>query len=200
MNNAFSRKSVSFNSVDDQKDFRQLVEVNNTYLLQIAINLLKSKELAEEVVSDVFISIWENRHRLKDIQNLKAYMIKCVKNSCINHLRNNRLINHISIDSFTEFSLSENSNSNSEHQETTDQIHNAIKRLPPRCRLAFLLVKVNNLRYSEVAIIMNISEKTINNHLVSAVKKIKESMGLKNKRPGITTNKIIQEKRRKTIR
>jgi RNA polymerase sigma factor (sigma-70 family) len=145
MNNAFSRKSVFFNSVDYQKDFRQLVDVNTSYLLQVAINLLKNKELAEEVVSDVFISIWENRQRLKDIQNLKAYMIKCVKNACINPSQSNRLY----IDSHKEFSFLENSTCNIENRDAAKQVHKTVNRLPNRCRLMYLLVKVNNLKYNK---------------------------------------------------
>jgi RNA polymerase sigma-70 factor (family 1) len=182
MNDAFSEKSVFFNSIDERKDFSQLVEINTSFLLQTAMNLLKNKELAEEVVNDVFISIWENRYRLTEIQNLKAYLRRCVKNACINQLRASRSGNHISIDSFEEFPYSE-TNSHSEHLDAAQQIHDAINQLPPRCRLAFSLVKVNGMRYSEVAIIMNISEKTVNNHLVFAVKKIKESLGVNAREP-----------------
>jgi RNA polymerase sigma-70 factor (ECF subfamily) len=66
-------------------------------------------------------------------------------------------------------------------QETVNLIYQAIEKLPPKCKLAFTLAKVNGLKYKEIAEIMNVSEKTVNNHLVNAVSKISEILSITKK-------------------
>ena len=65
--------------------------------------------------------------------------------------------------------------------ETINQIYSAIEKLPPKCKLAFTLAKINGLKSKEIAEIMNVSEKTVNNHLVNAVIKISEILMLSKK-------------------
>ena len=65
--------------------------------------------------------------------------------------------------------------------ETLQQIYKAIEMLPAKCKLAFTLAKINGLKHKEIAEVMDVSEKTVNNHLVSAVKKITEMLGVEKK-------------------
>jgi hypothetical protein len=119
MNNAFSKKSVFCNNLYNQKDFRQLDVEKASYLLSIATDRLNKKELAEEADLNVSISIWGNSHRLKNIQNLNAYTLQFLNNSCIDHLQCNPF--YISIGSFKEFSYSENSTCTFEFKESESE-------------------------------------------------------------------------------
>ncbi len=167
----------------DQKKFRQLMELTSDELLWFAIGFLKNKEIAEEIVSDVYVNIWNNRAQLEKINNLRSYLFISVRNGCLSHLRKIKNEKTISIDSVNEFSFLpvEAPEDSLAEKETIEQIYAAIETLPCKCKLAFTLAKINGLKYKEIAEVLEITEKTVNNHLVLAVKKISELLNVTKK-------------------
>ncbi len=174
MVNSFINKSLI--AQGDQRKFKQLMELTADELLLFAMGFLKRKDIAEEIVSDVYVKIWENRAELETIKNLKSYLFICIKNGCLTHLRKEKKGKIISIDEFEDFHFLpvESPENNYIDSETTKQLYQAIEKLPPKCKLAFTLAKINGLKYKEIAEVMGVSEKTVNNHLVMAVKKLTE--------------------------
>ena len=167
----------------DQRKFSQLMELTSEELLWFAIGFLKNKEIAEEIVSDVFVNIWNNRADLEKIINLKSYLFICVRNGCLSHLRKVKNEKIISIESVNEYSFLpvEDPEDSLIEKEIIEQIYAAIETLPCKCKLAFTLAKINGLKYREIAEVLEISEKTVNNHLVLAVKKITELLNVSKK-------------------
>jgi len=167
----------------DQKKFSQMMELTSEELLWFAIGFLKNKEIAEEIVSDVYVNIWNNRAHLEKINNLKSYLFVSVRNGCLSHLRKVKNEKIISIDSVNEFSFLpvEGPEDSLIEKEIIEQIYAAIETLPCKCKLAFTLAKINGLKYREIAEVLGITEKTVNNHLVLAVKKITELLKVSKK-------------------
>lgn len=162
----------------DQKKFRQLMELTSDDLLCFAIGFLKNKEVAEEIVSDVYVKIWNNRTQLESILNLKSYLFICVRNGCLSYLRKVKNEKIISIDSVSEFQFVQVEGPENDliEKEKIEQIYAAIETLPCKCKMAFTLAKISGLKYKEIAEVLGITEKTVNNHLVLAVKKITETL------------------------
>jgi len=167
----------------DQRKFSQLMELTSEELLWFAIGFLKNKEIAEEIVSDVFVNIWNKRADLEKIINLKSYLFICVRNGCLSHLRKVKNEKIMSIESVNEYSFLpvEDPEDSLIEKEIIEQIYAAIETLPCKCKLAFTLAKINGLKYREIAEVLEISEKTVNNHLVLAVKKITELLNVSKK-------------------
>lgn len=167
----------------DQKKFRQLMELTSDELLWFAIGFIKNKEIAEEIVSDVYVKIWNNRDQLDKILNLKSYLFTCVRNRCLSHLRKVKNEKIISIESLNEFSFIqvEAPEDSLIEKEIIEQIYAAIEKLPCKCKMVFTLAKINGLKYKEIAEVLDITEKTVNNHLVLAVKKITELLNVTKK-------------------
>lgn len=167
----------------NQKKFGQLMELTSNDLLWFAIGFLKNREISEEIVSDVYVSIWNNRSQLESIINLKSYLFICVRNGCLSHLRKVKNEKIISIDSVSEFNFVRVEGPENDYieKETIEQIYAAIETLPCKCKLAFTLAKINGLKYREIAEVLGITEKTVNNHLVLAVKKITELLNVSKK-------------------
>ncbi|MCG6189218.1 RNA polymerase sigma-70 factor [Maribellus maritimus] len=178
-------KNKSLIASGDQKKFRQLMELTSDDLLIFAIGFIRDKETAEEIVSDVFVKIWNNRKALLKVKNIKSYLFISVKNGCLSHLRkSSKNKNIISIDEFEDFKFLPVEGPLEDdliEEETVNLIYNAIDKLPPKCKLAFTLAKINGLKYKEIAEIMDVSEKTVNNHLVNAVNKISEILSISKK-------------------
>lgn len=157
-----------------QHAFGQLYMAFMPNLLQFAQSIIKSRELAEEIVSDVFIKIWQNRIGLADIENFRMYLYKSVKNTSFNYLSRHFRKNTVSLDemSLTISTLTYNPEQLMITSEVVNKINNTIKLLPPRCKLIFKLVKEDGLKYTEIAQLLNISVKTIDSQMSIAVKKI----------------------------
>lgn len=178
---SYDRKCIKLIARGDQKQFRQLMESTSDELFLFALSFLRKREIAEEIVSDVFVKTWQNRSELEKIKNLKAYLFVSVKNACLSQIRKDKKDKIVSIDGLEDFWFIPVEGPENEYidKELLEQINKAIDKLPPKCKLAFTLAKINGMRYREIADVMNVSEKTVNNHLVYAIKKISEILGIK---------------------
>lgn len=169
---------------NDQQAFAQLYMVYVQPLLQFARTIIKTKELAEEIVSDVFVKIWQNRRNLTGVENLRLYLYISTKNTALNYLSRHFRKEVISLD---EMSMSMPAVTYNPEQllitsEAVKRIEYEINRLPARCKLIFKLVKEDGLKYNDVARLLNISVKTIDNQMAIAVKKVSSAINFELKK------------------
>ena len=159
---------------EDQQAYKELFTSLYSYLYHFAWNFVKSKQLSEEVVSDVFIKVWEKRKSLEKVYNLKVYLYVATRNISLNYLEKKEHTNFADIEDFSA-NLKSNYSDPEQLLITSDMmmlINKAILQLPPRCRLVFKLVKEDRMKYKEVAEILHISVKTVENHVAIALRKI----------------------------
>ena len=159
---------------------KALEELHHRYyfpLLGFVDAMINHREAAEEIVNDVFIIIWKRREKLQFVRNPEVYLFVCAKNEALKYLQSRR-ITFAGLDELPDvaFSLERNPEDILISAETLQHINKAIAALPPRCRMIFRLVKQNNLKYREVAEVLDLSEKTVENQLVIALKKISGSL------------------------
>jgi len=159
---------------DDTFAYKELFVSFYNPLLRFAITLVKSKEQAEEVVSDVFINIWEKRKRINSIGNLKVYLFIAVKNTALNYLsRQNKNLTDSVDEAGIEFtSIYFDPEQLMVTAEMVARIKDAIEQLPPKCKLIFKLIKEEELKYRDVAEILGVSIKTVESQITIALKKI----------------------------
>ncbi len=176
--NEIKELQLKISADGDQHAYAQLYLAYMPYLLRFARSIIKNNELAEEVVSDVFIKVWQNRAELGRIDNLKLYLYVSAKNTALNYLSRHFRKDIISLE---EMSLNISMGTYNPEQllitsEAVKKINQEIQKLPPRCRLIFKLVKEDRLRYNEIAKLLNISVKTIDNQMAIALKKISSAI------------------------
>lgn len=179
-----NQKQISLIANGNQKAFTELMNITSGELLNFATGFVRKKEEAEEIVSDVYVKIWEKRKELINIKNIKSYLFISVKNGCLSYLRKSSTLHFISIDEFKDFHFQPVDSFENDiiNKESLNQIYSAIEKLPPKCKMAFTLAKIHGLKYKEIADIMGVTEKTVNNHLVFAVQRITQSLHIeKNK-------------------
>ena len=156
------------------RSYEKLYQLMFDPLHKFSFSIVKSGEAAEEIVSDVFIKLWQIRGRLIEIDNLKVYLFTITKNFSINyihkHYKNIPFSIHdmeiepvVSAGNPEELCIS---------AETMNRIRQAILDLPPQCRLIFQLVKEDGLKYREAADVLHISVLTVRNQLAIAIRKI----------------------------
>jgi RNA polymerase sigma-70 factor (family 1) len=166
---------------DDEPAYREIFFTFYKALVRFATTLVSDKQSAEEVVSDVMMKVWEMRKTLSSIENLRVYLYVSTRNTSLNYLSKQRKNSVVSLSSLNiDFpSPTLNPEQLMMTAEMVRRIHQAINALPPRCKLVFQLVKDDGLPYKDVAQILNISIKTIDNQLAIALRKISEAINLK---------------------
>jgi RNA polymerase sigma-70 factor (ECF subfamily) len=164
---------------DDHGAYKQLYELYYHRLFQFAYSITRSKESAEEIVSDVFIKIWLKRKTLAEISNKHLYLYISIKNQSFNYLAKNRKNETFSLDEcVVEIqSIYFDPEQLLITEEMLKRIHSAINQLPPKCQLIFKLIKEDGLRYKEVAELLGLSIKTIENQMAVALRKLEHSIG-----------------------
>lgn len=167
----------------DEMAFTQLYLRFGKKLIHFSLSLVRSRELAEELVEDVFVKLWANRVHINEIENLTVYLYVAVKNRSLNILseKSRELITKpfdyldTPIDEFAADPCDLMITS-----EMMASMQQAIEELPPRCKMIFKLIREDGLRYKEVADILNISVNTIDVQMAIAVKKICTALHIKN--------------------
>jgi RNA polymerase sigma-70 factor (family 1) len=163
---------------NDDHAFGQLYMCFIHNLQQFANSIIKDHELAEEIVSDVFLKIWQNRSNLRKIENFRLYLYISTKNTALNYLSRHFRKEIVSLDemSLNIPSVTYNPENLLITSEAVKKIEFAIQNLPLRCRLIFKLAKEDGLKYNDIAKLLNISVKTIDNQMAIALKKISSAI------------------------
>ena len=163
---------------DDPVAYKELFLSFYNPLLRFALTLVKSRELAEEVVSDVFMNIWEKRKRIDSITNLKVYLFIAVKNTSLNYISKQRknLTDKVDEADIEFESIYFNPEQLMVTAEMVARIRAAVDELPPKCKLIFKLIKEDELKYRDVAEILGISVKTVESQIAIALKKIGQAI------------------------
>lgn len=171
-------ESIALHS--DQKAYKELFLLLHKPLCQFAYGILKSHDDAEEVVSDVFIAVWEKREKLVHIDSPLLYLYTSVKNRALNSIARQKRqqaldagewlvpLNSVYFDP-EKLMMTE---------ELIQKIRNSIQELPTRCRLIFKLVKEDGLKYKEVAELLQISVKTVEAQMAIALRRLGKCMHL----------------------
>jgi RNA polymerase sigma-70 factor (family 1) len=164
-----------------QGDERAFTTLYNHYHQRLGLHIYritKSAELAEEVVHDVFLKIWLNRETLAEIDNFSVYLYVISKNAALNCLK--RIAREKAVTTDLDPVLDQ-----IPMMETPEEdyryilIDEAIDRLPPQQRQAYLLARHERLTYAEVALRMGLSKETVKKYLQIATEFICGYIGKK---------------------
>ena len=166
---------VDFQKVDE---FELIFKENYSGLCNTALQFLKDKASSEDLVQDTFIKLWEGRSTILIGKNPHAYLHKMVVNACLNQLEKKNILR------FERFNLEENrvgSNlkgleSKSDLQQLRTLINTSINNLPPKCRAVFMLCRYENMKYKEVASILDISIKTVETQMGIAIERVEKEL------------------------
>ena len=172
---------------EDETAYKELFLRLYNSLKKFATGFLRSSEVAEEVVSDVFMEIWRRRNELMEIEDLKVYIYICVRNAALKKLQQIKKDSIVSLDDFTyEFTSTYISPEEAMlTSELLQKIQAVINDLPPRCKLVYKLAKEDKLKYKDISAILNISVKTVDNQLATALKRIAAAINFRLKKDSV---------------
>lgn len=163
----------------DEKAFAALFRHYYERLLHFCMQYVSTREAAEEIVSDVFVKIWNRRAELNAISNLEVYLFVAVKNHSLNYLDqySNLRITPLNDDSGLAGLTTTDPEKTMEWKEILFKMDQEVNRLPDQCRRVFKLIKEEGFKYKDVAEILNISPRTVETQLFRAMKRLNEVIG-----------------------
>jgi RNA polymerase sigma-70 factor (ECF subfamily) len=161
--------------VGDVVAFELLFRTYYPRLCRFVQRMVQSHPIAEEIVQELFLSIWEHRETWQPRSSIRKYLYRAVKNSSLNHLNHQKIVKDWEGEELYTTSMMSESNPEREvfNNELANAIQKAIDRLPERCRLTFTLHRQDGLTYAEIASVLNVSIKTVETQMGRALKTLR---------------------------
>ena len=151
--------------------------------LKLFIDLfLKTDRWSDDIIADIFLKIWDRRKLLLPVRNFDAYIFRTARNLAVSFLRREMPVSLDEVEDAEKFADNEDISSNLENRDLFLKIEEAVQALPPRTRQVFEMIRLNRLKYRDVASILGISEKTVEWHMTSAIHTIRETVRNENYR------------------
>ena len=158
--------------------FEELFRAYYPQLCRFAAEYVDSASHARDLVQDVFLRIWARRSDWTVRRSLKAYLYRAVRNRALNHIRKQNTKHDVEDDlEYTTENLERRTAADAYHANTlSEEVDEAITDLPERRRMAFLLHRRHGFTYKEIARIMDITPKTVENQIGRALKSLREKL------------------------
>ncbi len=161
----------------DQIAFKQVYDICFKDLCRFSYSIVGIKEEAEEIVNDVFFTIWSNRDHIQIVSSCKSYLLISVKNRSFDFLRRvkNRKLGTIN-EAIGDMLMHETPESNMIFRELSQHINQAVNLLPAQCKLIFMMSRDRGLKYREIASELSLSIKTIETQMGRALGSLRKSL------------------------
>jgi RNA polymerase sigma-70 factor (family 1) len=161
----------------DEVVFEKIFKDYYERLCNYANTMMNDMDEAEEMVQSTFLTLWEKRENIDIHTSVKSYLYQAVHNQSLNRIKhyqvrrahNEHLKYHSDV-------LTDDSSQHVLGEELEQQINAAIESLPPQCQTVFRLSRFENLTYAEISEQLNISVKTIENHMGKALRILRERL------------------------
>lgn len=160
----------------DKEKFESLYKTYQPGLVNFAFFYLKNRQESIDLVQELFLSIWEKRDRFPDANNPRAYLMMAVKNRCYNQLSKSKIVYEDSDTLKEVFISTEDTSQPIESKEAEANIQSQINNLPEKCKEIFILSRFEHLSYREIASLLNISVKTVENQIGNALKQLRKNL------------------------
>jgi len=155
--------------------FRMVYQDYHTKLYQFVYNRTQSAYLAQEIVQITFIKLWETRAKLSNELTIDIQLFRIARTTLIDELRKetvklkyNEIISSVHDEHYEDNQVAD--------RDTLQHVYNAIETLPTIRKKVFKLSRVSGFSYKQIADILSISPKTVENHISKAIKQLRNSM------------------------
>lgn len=166
---------------NDENAFKTLYDTYWEQLFISAYNILKNREVCEDIVQEIFIRFWANRESIQIKTSLKGYLHASVVYRVYDYFKKNKnVFKEEFFEAFDNRSQKSNPESQLIYTELCAQINFAVELVPKRSRIVYKLSREKQLSHKEISEKLNISTKTVEAHITKALKVIRSSMDLHN--------------------
>ena len=161
----------------DEAAFEQVFKTHYKNLHAYAFTMLKDEDDAEEMVQQVFFKLWERSEHLSFSGSVAAYLYRAVHNESLNFLKHQKVkASHQLRVAYSMKNKSEQAHSKIASKELENKFREALSELPEQCRTVFQLSRFEDMKYREISEKLDISVKTVENHMVKALRLLRTKL------------------------
>lgn len=158
----------------DREAFRTLYDNYRDKLFYYTLRLTHSKQLAEDTLQEVFIKVWTDRDKMRDVRSFDAWLFTLAKHKVINGFRRVSMEHSILAEMKKELADQVDSTTQAiDYNETSKALQLAIAQLPPQQKMVYRLRREQGLKNDEIADQLNISPLTVKKHISQASRAIR---------------------------
>jgi RNA polymerase sigma-70 factor (ECF subfamily) len=161
----------------NKNSFNDLYTLYRPLLMAFVFRYIKNREDSEEIVQDVFTRIWEQKEKIDINLSFKSFLFTITKNKIMDYFRKAKM-ESLFFQYITNYleTIHDTTNIAINNKEIDNTITAAVKQLPEKRKMVFILSKKFNLTRSEIATFLNISENTVKNQLLEAIQFLRENL------------------------
>ena len=162
----------------DIKAFEQLFRSYYLPLCRYAQCIIGTREVAEEIIANLFYNLWKDRENLKVFLSIKNYLYTATRNGCIEHIRNiRRKEEHLKdLQNTTSVCSAISPEEETESKELQTLLENCLSKMPNRCRRIFHMHRIEGMKYHEIATHLSISIKTVEADMSKVLKTLRKEI------------------------
>jgi len=161
----------------DEAAFEQVFKTHYKNLHAYAFTILKDEDEAEEMVQQVFFKLWERSEHLSFSGPIAAYLYRAVHNESLNFIKHQKVkAGHQLHVAYSMKNKSEQASPKMIRKELENKFREALNELPEQCRTVFQLSRFEDMKYKEIADKLDISVKTVENHMGKALKLLRTKL------------------------
>jgi RNA polymerase sigma-70 factor, ECF subfamily len=155
----------------DEQAFERVFKTHFKNLHAYACTMISDEMLSEELVQDIFFRLWERPEKLNISGSIASYLYRSVHNACLNHLKHMKVRSKYELHAIhQQKNETDTASKKVLLKELETKLHTALQELPEQCRTIFQLSRFEELKYREIADILEISPKTVENQMGKALK------------------------------
>jgi len=163
-------------SRSDQRAFDDLFRSFYPVLVRFALRYLHNRTASKDIVQDCFVSLWQTRQRIDASRSLKSYLYMMVRNRALNEIRDHSGVD-VNHELASDQQRNQPPNDYTEDENESSRLEKKmsvwIDQLPDRQKEAFRLSRFDGLVHDEIAEVMSVSPRTVNNHIVAALSSLR---------------------------
>lgn len=148
---------------------------NQLYLS--AYNVLHDQPACEDIIQDLFINLWNKREQIEIKTSLKSYLYASVRYEVYRQVRHGSVREDI-FDNIQDRLQTPSEYGNIEHRELLSYVNSIVDGFSEKCKVVYKLSRDEQLSHKEIATKLDISPKTVENHLNKALRQLRISLGL----------------------
>lgn len=162
-----------------KKSFEVLFERYAERLYDFALKYVHHPEIAEELMMDVMLWLWQHREQAVSIEHVAPYLFRAIRNKVFDHLRKNAL-KTVPLDTVPEYAYPTSEENvgqqRLELEELEKHYYQTLSSLPPQCKKVFELSREEERTHAEICSSLNISKKTVEGHITNALKIMRRNL------------------------
>ena len=160
----------------DRESFNKIFRRYYTPMMRFCYRFVADQDVSAEIVQDFFVKLWTGRDKLKIASSFDSYMMSSVRNAAYTYINTQRSHNEAHLMMYTGESDETDPSDQLQSNNLEDSYRKVLATMPEKRREVFLASRFEGLKYAEIAEKLNISQKTVEAHMVAAIKQLREGL------------------------